>query len=58
MKFKIVETYRNHNFSDFLKQSIANIFLFLIGMIIIPTALLATLFKRKSKQQIDENIIE
>ena len=58
MEFKIVETYRNHNFIDFLKQSIANVFLFLIGMIIIPTVLIVTFFKKKNKQPIDEILTE
>ena len=56
MEFKIVETYRNHNFSDFLKQSIANVTLFLLGIIIIPTAMIASLFKKKNKQPIEEII--
>ncbi|ELM3645256.1 hypothetical protein [Flavobacterium psychrophilum] len=58
MEFKIVETYRNHNFKDFLKQSIANVFLFLIAIIVIPIALIGSLFKKKSKQPNNENILE
>lgn len=58
MEFKIIETYRNHNFSDILKRSIAYVLLFLLGIIIIPTALIASLFKKKSKQPTKEIITE
>ena len=50
MEFRIVETYRNHNVKDFLKQSIAYLFLFLIAIIVVPTLLIANLFKKKDRQ--------
>ncbi len=47
MEFRIIETYRRHNFLDFSKQIVANIFLFLFAMIVIPTVLIINLFKKK-----------
>jgi hypothetical protein len=58
MEFKIVETYRNHNFVDNLKQLIANIFLAIIALIAIPIVFIAYLFKKKEKQKIGENVVE
>lgn len=58
MEFKIVETYRNHNLIDFLKQLVANVFLFLLAIIVIPTVLITNLFKKKNKQQNEDNKAE
>ena len=58
MEFKIVETYRNHNLIDFLKQLIANIFLFIVAIIVIPTVLITNLFKKKNRNLNEENIVE
>ena len=55
MEFKIVETYRNHNFVDYLKQLITNIFLVIIAIIVIPIAFITKLFKKKEKNE--ENIV-
>ena len=54
MEFKIVETYRNHNFIDFLKQLVANVFLFFVAIILFPTLLITNLFKKKNKQENNE----
>lgn len=48
MEFKIVESNRNHNLLDYLKQFIAYIILAIIGFIIIPIVLITNLFKKKS----------
>jgi hypothetical protein len=58
MEFKIVETYRNHYVVDFLKQLIANIFLFIFSMIVITTVLIANLFKKKNRNLNKEDISE
>ena len=58
MEFKIVETYRNHNFIDFLKQSIAYMFLFFIAIIVIPIELISNLFKKKNQEPNRESIVE
>ena len=50
MNFNIEETFRNHNLVDNLKKIIANLFLFLIGIILIPTLIITNLFKKKSKE--------
>ena len=58
MEFKIVETYRNHNFKDFLKQLVVNAFLFLIAIIVIPAVLIINLFQKKNRNLNEEYIAE
>lgn len=58
MEFKVVETYRNHNIVDYLKQLVANILLAIIALIVIPIVFITNLFKKNEKQKNVENIIE
>ena len=58
MEFKIVETYRNHNIIDFLKQLIANTFLFFVAIIVIPTVLITNLFKKKNRIHNEKDTVE
>ena len=50
MNFNIEETFRNHNIFDNVKKIIANFFLFLVEIILIPTLIIANLFKKKNAE--------
>ena len=58
MEFKVVETYRNHNIVDHLKQLVANILLAITALIVIPIVFITNLFKKNEKKKNVENIIE